>query len=524
MKPSRTDEEKNELEIFSGKTHTVATRSPAVKRMNSSGEAKLHFFVIFKSDLLTLCIGSLTSSRASSGSPQVKPIIQAHLQVPGQAPGHPPMYTGQQQPQPPVQQQQVPVPQQQQLMNQYPAFEGVHPSLVHELRGFDGRIEAQVRQAYVDNAGPYNTTGVIREEEEPVVHVGVAAEEPAGTGPVGVGASGNMVGVEFHQEQQQREMEYQQQMQMEAERERLRMEEEERRRVEMERERAERERAEKRERERQEYEMQRARQQQQQQQYHAPYPPQPAYQPQPQQHPQYDGYYGQGESVNGRVQHQGMPPPPPPAAPQAPRHRPSSSSLRQAYGQETMYHHQGQPTPSPAPQYQHQHQHQQHAQHPQQQLHVVLPQQQYVNTRDPLSTPSSATMSPYDAQGSYSQPQVPQVQYSHSPPHQQPQQSYPQATYTQYWAAAPNAVQEQAHIQQGYPAQQEHHVQYTGQYPGQVHPGHSTQYQHPHQPQPQPQQQQQQYTPTGVLRGIAADDSRLQETWTTYMYNVSYGL
>lgn len=43
LKPSKTDEEKNELEIFGGKTHTVATRSPVVpssgglRKANSSG-------------------------------------------------------------------------------------------------------------------------------------------------------------------------------------------------------------------------------------------------------------------------------------------------------------------------------------------------------------------------------------------------------------------------------------------------------------------------------------------------------
>lgn len=39
LKPSKTDEEKNELEIFGGKTHTVATkRSPVNARPNSAGE------------------------------------------------------------------------------------------------------------------------------------------------------------------------------------------------------------------------------------------------------------------------------------------------------------------------------------------------------------------------------------------------------------------------------------------------------------------------------------------------------
>ena len=36
------------------------------------------------------------------------------------------------------------------------------------------------------------------------------------------------------------------------------------------------------------------------------------------------------------------------------------------------------------------------------------------------------------------------------------------------------------------------------------------------------QQQQQRYTPEGALRGIAADDHSLQETWQSYMNKVTY--
>ncbi|KXN89689.1 hypothetical protein AN958_05229 [Leucoagaricus sp. SymC.cos] len=174
LKPSKTDEEKNEMEIFGGKTHTVATKSPAattngLKRVASSGS------------LVS------SSSRGSSGSPKIKPMTttQTYLQVPGQAPGLPPntqgippdsnAYGGAQSQQP-----QAAVPmvhqQQQQLMSQYPSFEGVHPSLVHELNGFGGRIEAQVKQAYEDGidgnggrqacagGGPYESHGMVRDE------------------------------------------------------------------------------------------------------------------------------------------------------------------------------------------------------------------------------------------------------------------------------------------------------------------------------------------------------------------------
>jgi hypothetical protein len=109
---------------------------------------------------------------------------------------------------------------------------------------------------------------------------------------------------------------------------------------------------------------------------------------------------------------------------------------------------------------------------------------------------------------------------------------YQQEMYSHYWAAAP-IVQEQPgypNLQQPpqphqQPQQQQQHFaqQYSDQYSGQqtIHTGHVVTNQHLALPQQQQQQQQQGYTPTDVLRGIAADDSGLQETWTTYMNNVS---
>ncbi|EKM78436.1 hypothetical protein AGABI1DRAFT_121521 [Agaricus bisporus var. burnettii JB137-S8] len=531
LKPSKMDEEKNELEIFSGKTHTVATRMKAtgVRRMNSNG--------------------SLASSRASSGSPQAITGDglrgQGHLQVPGQVQSSSTTSQSQSKSQPAAQPPPAPLPSsssspsvlsQQQpqlpLMNEYPSFQGVHPSLVHELRGFDGRIEAQVRQDFLNQNGLYRMDGSVIGGEEEGQERGEGEGEGQQRGGVGVGdeggANNNMVGVEF-QEQQRREMEYQV--------ERRREEEEARRMVEMER----------RERD---YEMQRSRpqhqqspsplqhqhQQQEQQQYHATYLPQ---------EPQFgEGYYDQikDEGLDGRH----------PIKRVSQLHRqPSPSSLRQAYGPETVYDYQHQhrgTTPVPGPssrmQYHHQQQQPQHHQH----HHSQAPQQQQA-----YSAPSStASMSPYEAHPptAYPQPQPqqsPHVQYSHSPPphhhhhqqQQQPQQQpmYSQDMYSHYWAAAP-IVQDQQnypthphhhhHQQQppppSAPQQQQHFVQYPDQYSGgqqQIHPGHIITNQHLTLPQHQQQQQQQRYTPAGVLRGIVADDSGLQETWTAYMNNVA---
>jgi hypothetical protein len=56
----------------------------------------------------------------------------------------------------------------------------------------------------------------------------------------------------------------------------------------------------------------------------------------------------------------------------------------------------------------------------------------------------------------------------------------------------------------GYQQQPQQHQQQR------YHPHHEQQYQHQH------------YTPEGALRGIAADDSSLQETWQSYMNKVGF--
>ncbi|KAJ3500770.1 hypothetical protein NLJ89_g9642 [Agrocybe chaxingu] len=83
FKPSQPDEAKDELSIFSGKTHTVSTKSAATSS----------------------ALGSSMSSRAASDSPQ-------------------------------------------QAFTDNPSFANVHPSLITELNTFDGRIKAQIQNAY----------------------------------------------------------------------------------------------------------------------------------------------------------------------------------------------------------------------------------------------------------------------------------------------------------------------------------------------------------------------------------------
>ncbi|RDB28185.1 putative transcriptional regulatory protein C1F7.11c [Hypsizygus marmoreus] len=92
FKPTPTNDRKDELSIFSGQTHTVATVS---SKSNTTPPSRAR------------PSPQATSSRSSSDSP------------------HAPVYT-----------------------TDNPSFAGVHPSLVSELHQFDGQIAARVRDAY----------------------------------------------------------------------------------------------------------------------------------------------------------------------------------------------------------------------------------------------------------------------------------------------------------------------------------------------------------------------------------------
>ncbi|KAF8153104.1 fungal-specific transcription factor domain-containing protein [Crassisporium funariophilum] len=94
FKPSQAEDQKDELSIFSGKTHTVSTKS-AVSSTNPSSNVTPP----------STSRGSGKNIRSSSDSPQ-------------------------------------------QMFTDNPSFAGVHPSLVSELNVFHGHIKAQIQNAY----------------------------------------------------------------------------------------------------------------------------------------------------------------------------------------------------------------------------------------------------------------------------------------------------------------------------------------------------------------------------------------
>src|SRR6266567_4369450 len=108
FKPSQPDEAKDELYIFSGKTHTVSTKvGPSGTTLNSSTNSP---------NSIPSSRTSSKDSRSASDSPQ-------------------------------------------QIFTDNPSFAGVHPSLVSELNVFHGQIKAQIQNAYrtggeVFGAGP----------------------------------------------------------------------------------------------------------------------------------------------------------------------------------------------------------------------------------------------------------------------------------------------------------------------------------------------------------------------------------
>ena len=446
--------------------------------------------------------------RGNSGSPRTSSNVQQHLQVPGKGSsflphipgGLPPSHnvygglTSQQS----QQQQQQSITQHHQSV-QYPSFKGVHPSLMNEMHTFNGEIEMQVTQAAMDTSVPplpqrqevpretgyehYGINNMVRENGERrqmEMENGLDCVEYQQQRKIEYQRE-----MDYHQQQQHMQLEYQQMQQMELER---RREEEEGRRVELERQERERE-----------YERC-----QQMQQYQVPPPPQASYPISQAPQAQYNGCCNQEK----------------PLSPPQVRSRRSSLSLRQyPDGHDTVYH-PTQPAPPQVVDYQLQPQTTMHDPT----LHVVLPQQ-YLDSRETVTMSSSSgeqtPVTPYDvppigaSQASY----VAQSHQVSLESHEQ-QQTYTPETYSQYWVAAPSVLaqsyapqqqQQQRHQQQAprY-SESQYQGQHQGQHQGQVHLRQESQ----HQP----------FTPGIALRDIAADDSQLQNTWATYMYNVSHDL
>ncbi|KAG6857508.1 hypothetical protein H0H87_002133 [Tephrocybe sp. NHM501043] len=396
---------KDELSIFSGKTHTVTTK--AAPRMHTS----------------TATSSSSGSPRSASDSPN----------APSQA--------------------FIPVDN--------PSFAGVHPSLVMELRGFDGQIAAQIREAYGTNG------------------VGVAARTE---GPVLESTS--------RQQIQMAHKEY-------AER------------IEIERQNAERQQMEKQQLEKQQLEMEQQRLYHEQEQEQLRLQEQEQYQQQQVLQEQQRVQQLQHQQKNDRqVQH----------------HRPQYQQPPQQYA------HYNQNAIRQAPGFTDPHQLPSHSRSGSGQRHIYIHSER--DTQQQLSPPQQRSM--YAASSEYRetvppQPGMANSQYTTSEQaytssaHLHKQQlpidhhvvavaqpassSYSQDQYTGH----PYTSMEQ----QSQPPQQEAYQYWT-----QHNPAYMSMNQVVQNPPPAQLPQHQHYTPDGALRGIAADDRSLQETWQSYMYKV----
>jgi hypothetical protein len=475
FKPSKPSDSKDEMSIFSGKTHTVATKS------NASASSS-------NRDTTITLSGSGSSSRASSDSPS-------------------------------------------QMFIDNPQFANVHPSLVSELNSFQGHIKEQIQNAYRNGGELFSGAPMM--------------VDPISSGRVMSTTSAHQAN---HHQQQQQAM-YQQQQQLKQKKEMQRQERLERERQEAEmREIEELERQEvarkqqlqqqleiQRQYTQQQQEMQRQQKQQQQQTQQAQQQHQLDMQRQQEtlqhqqrqeqhrqqmeaqqqqmhqhQHQQHTTHYRQQgyEAETGRA-HTAYAPstsvgvgPMPAHHAQAPPQRHHSQSqlqpppvVAQTYQpsplqSQPQYHHPTQvshpPASVPHPDQQHGHAIPAHYAPPPshapaipQQQHSMysVPQEYHSNIESTHVAPSSAYGDAH--RSTYTQPQ--------------PSASYPQETY-KYWPAAPGSftVPEQQYAAPTYataPA-----------------PTHNVPLEH--------------YTPENALRGIAADDRSLQETWQSYMEKV----
>ncbi|KAH6903168.1 hypothetical protein BKA70DRAFT_1301768 [Coprinopsis sp. MPI-PUGE-AT-0042] len=439
----KEEEEKDDLLIFGGKTHTVTTKAGATST-RTNGDSPRNT--------------NISNSREPSGSPA-------------------------------------------QMFTDNPSFANVHPSLVNELNSFDEQIRTQIRNAYRhpgDVFGHGNGMAV-----DPQIRVTPPIDQDS------LMASSEPLHPEQEQHQQQflqqmaqqrrelerRELERQQQQQN-AIRQQVQMAEQQR----QEEARKQQHYEEQQRQQREQYRQQQAEQQQRLMQDRRRLQ-QPPISPQSSQNSDYAPYPSPGGSYVSQ----------PSSASAHPLQRVSSrpigsihqtmemppqTSMQPQYVTSSRHHQQGSiSAPSTSslqqPHYQ--------SQSPGAQMYPEYsgPSPTSASTQSPqYATPAGpstgydhhhhASMVPPNAQASTSMTQTPTSAHS------------PNENYHQYWTAAPAT----AYSPSGGPGQQR--------------------YSSMHQPQHPQQQQQQQgfYSPDVSLRGIAAEDPRLQETWQSYMSNV----
>ncbi|KIK07112.1 hypothetical protein K443DRAFT_2598 [Laccaria amethystina LaAM-08-1] len=430
FRPSEPEDNKDELSIFSGKTHTVATKSANVV---SSSSTPLRSSTSRSS---AQSGDAADSSRASSDSPK-------------------------------------------QAFTDNPSFANVHPSLVNELNVFDGHIRAQLQNAQRADLFGGSSMAVDR-----------------GPGP------------SLQQQRHQQELARQEQIRIQQRQERQKFQQQqERERQEVERQQqilmqqqAQQQAHLHQQQQQQEEELRRREQQQQQQrqeQYRLQVEEQQRHLQQQQLQQQHQQHYGHHYRSSERAaypqpsgpDHPMHDIPPPPAIP---------SSVASAHHLRQLSHSQSHPNLQLA------YQQQQHQQHYQPMPHAIPsrhpaepsppPQQQHQMYAVPPGEFAHHQPSPESSCASPAQytPPATSTYDSRSRASQSQAAPYRRESY-QYWPGAPNgyAIEEQQPHGVG-PSQQ--------------------------QPVYQPHQH---YTPGGVLRGIAAEDSSLQETWQSYMHKVA---
>ncbi|KAH9474722.1 putative transcriptional regulatory protein C1F7.11c [Psilocybe cubensis] len=503
FKPSQTNEPKDELSIFSGKTHTLSTKATPTggTSAQTSSTASGHS---------APPRASSKSSRASSDSPKA--------------------------------------------IAEYPSFANVHPSLVSELSVFHGHIKTQIQNAYQNGNDLFSGSVPMVVDAPPRVPAPqpkISPQPPQPQYPAQVHPPQaqylHQQQTMYHAQMKQEQFERQEEERIHMERmeqERREMERREMERREMERREMERREMEQRELERQEmerqqqmkqqidlqrreshhYEVQRQQQLQQEalhrqqhsQQYDMRHQQRPeelrqleeVQQHQPHQAPQ---YHSQTYEATPPHSSYGAMPPAPSSSHSQPRrsivdHNPYRSQQQPQQHYQTINHHPPPLPPHTVPSQHHQQppQHLVQSQHtgqhepPHQQQHTMYnaPPSSHHPSPEGMSSSSSVGYSPPTA--TYSSAPAPAPAQLHMQPQAPPTGSYTQEsspayvpeTYT-YWPAASSsfAMPDQRSTGPGYTV-------------GPAHAHH------------------QQYTPENALRGIAADDRGLQETWQSYMNKV----
>ncbi|KIK61336.1 hypothetical protein GYMLUDRAFT_42922 [Collybiopsis luxurians FD-317 M1] len=384
-----------------------------------------------------------------------------------------------------------------------PLFAGVHPSLVQELNGFDGHIAAQLQNAYNNHQenftevlmGPRASQATSAQQQQQQQY---EAEQLA----------------QQHYEQQQRELEEQQRMEQQAMEERmLHQQEEERRRAA----------------EEEAYAQAQARQQQPHLHYSytsptsetshsiahglpAPAPPQDEVMQeqrrtlihsqshpnlhqaaeyneyeQPTQHAASSSRYRYHPQASSSHLHQ--PYPPPSSIQRQHPHRSANGRLPHSHAHQQQHSrphpHSHQPPPPPQPQHE----------------MYAIPPEYMSNHQSPAS--SDVAISPTSSTHSHSYPSPETVFESH--PH-----TRSPVVQGPYWTNGHHAPAPEGTVYGDHPPPSRH---------GQI--GSHQHHQHyPSVPRVVPVSNSH-YTPEAAMQGMAAEDPRLQETWQSFMYNVS---